>query len=135
MFDWLFGKSRRNHVTPAPAKGGPSGEARPMQSIEKLIQNLQQVQKQKGMFVFPLDLPSFENFLNGFRAAASACGCEIPRKLRQEVLTARGWKFAAAGPAPQMKAKGMADDAIMNELLEIEIDLLGKLAKLPPKKP
>lgn len=133
MLNWLFGKSPGNHEKATPPQGSPSGEARPMPSIEKLTRILQQVRKQKGMFVFPLDIPSLENFLNGFRAAASACGYEIPRKLRQEVLTARGWKFAAAGAAPQMKAKGMADEAVMNELIDIEIDLLGRLAKLPPK--
>lgn len=101
--------------------------------LERLIQLLQQVQKQKGMFVFPLDVASMENYLNGFRAASAACGFEIPRKLRQQVIESRGWKHAGAGPVPQMKDKGMAEEAMMDELIEIEIEQLRRWPQWPKK--
>lgn len=104
---------------------------------ERLMQLLQQVQKQKGMFLFPLSVASLENYLNGFRAASAACGIEVPRKLRQQVLESRGWKFAGAGPVPQMKERGLTEEAMLEELLEIEIEQLRRLSHWPkpPAKP
>jgi hypothetical protein len=100
-----------------------------MQAIERMIQSLQLLQKHKETYVYPLDVASVENFLNGFRSACAACGFEIPRKIRWKTIEGRGWKPVAAGPAPQMKAKGMADDAILDELIEIEMEQLRRLAK------
>jgi len=101
----------------------------PMQSLEKIIQALQLFQKGKEMYVHPLDVTAVENYLTGFRGACSACGVEIPRKLRQQVIETRGWKHSASGPAPQMKAKGLSDPAIMDALIEIEIEQFRRLAQ------
>ena len=97
--------------------------------IDKLIQLLTRLRQSKEMFLYPLTSGSLENYLNGFRGAGAACGVEAPRKLRQQVIEARGWKFSAAGPAPQMKQKGLTDEAIMDELIDIEIALLQHIAK------
>src|SRR5262245_16180737 len=98
-----------------------------MQPLEKLLQLLQRLQQNTEMFLYPLTLPSLENYLNGFRGACAACGFEANRKLRQQVIEKRGWKFSAAGPAGQMKEKGMTEAAMMSELIAIEIELLQKL--------
>jgi hypothetical protein len=95
-----------------------------MQPPEKLLQLLQRLQQSKEMFIFPLTLASLENYLSGFRGACAACGFEVNRKLRQQVIERHGWKFSAAGPASQMKEKGMSEEAIMDELIAIEMELL-----------
>jgi hypothetical protein len=105
------------HLRPAPSE--PS-----MQPIDKLIQLLQRVRQCKEMFLSPLALPALENYLNGFRGACAAAGFEAPRKLRQQVTEKCGWKFVAAGPAGQMKEKGMDEEAAMDALLALEIEVL-----------
>lgn len=107
-----------------------------MPSADKPIQLLERFLQQKQDFVFPLEPQSVELFLTGFRAACVACGLDVPRKLKQQVLERRGWKFSASGPLPQMRDKGMKDDAIMDELIKIEIDQLRQINdKSPAPKP
>jgi len=106
-----------------------------MPSADKPIQLLERFQQQKQDFVFPLEPQSVELFLTGFRAACVACGLDVPRKLKQQVLERRGWKFSASGPAPQMRDKGMKDEAIMDELIRIEIEQLRLVGdKVPASK-
>ena len=100
-----------------------------MSPIERLIQLLQNLKSGKHQFLFPLEVGSLENYLNGFRGACAACGHEVQRRLRAQVLERRGWKNAAAGPVPQMKAKGFTEEGMMDELIEIEIELLRSLVK------
>jgi hypothetical protein len=96
-------------------------------STDKVIQLLERFQQRKEEFVYPLNLQAVEHFLTGFRAACAACGFEIPRKLKQQVLERRGWKHSAAGPAAQMRDKGMSDEAIIDELIRLEIEQLKQL--------
>jgi hypothetical protein len=100
-----------------------------MSPVDRLIQLLQLLKSGKHQFLYPLEVSALENYLNGFRGACSASGHEIPRKLRALVVERRGWKHSAAGPALQMKAKDMTDEAMMDELIEIEIELLRALAQ------
>jgi hypothetical protein len=117
MVHWHFVAMLRFHETGAGL----------MQAIDRLIQLLERLRKSKEMFLCPLTAAAMENYLNGFRGACSACGLEVPRKLRQQVVEKRGWKFSAAGPAGQMRDKGMDDEAIIDELAAIEIELLQQL--------
>lgn len=102
----------------------------PAPSFERMIQLLHQFKKQKEAFVHPLDINAIETYLAGFRAGCAACGAEIPKELRRKVLEKRGYQRAAAGPVPQMKAKGMAELAIMDELIDIEVELWQKLGEM-----
>ncbi len=101
-----------------------------MPTFDRIIQLLQQFKKQKEAFVHPLEIGGVEIYLSGFRAGIAACGAEIPKELRRKVLEKRGWQRSAAGPVPQMKAKNMTDLAIMDELIEIEVELWQRHAEL-----
>lgn len=103
-----------------------------MPSADKPIQLLERFQQQKQDFVFPLEPQSVELFLTGFRAACASCGLDVPRKLKQQVLERRGWKYTASGPTLQMRDKGMKDEAIMDELIRIEIEQLRMIGDKTP---
>jgi hypothetical protein len=98
-----------------------------------MIQVLRQFQKQKEAFVHPLTIGGVEIYLSGFRAGCAACGAEIPKELRRKVLERRGWQRSAAGPVPQMQAKGMNDAAVLDELIEIEVELWQRYGELRAK--
>jgi hypothetical protein len=123
----LFGWLRGTAVSPNP----------PTPNFDGAIKLLRQLQKQKEAFVHPLEIGGVETYLAGFRAGCAAFGAELPPKLRASVLERRGWKRSAAGPVPQMKEKGMTDLAVMDELIEIEIELWQRFAELraAPAKP
>jgi hypothetical protein len=103
-------------------------------TFDRVIAVLQQFKKQKEAFVYPLEVNNVEIYLSGFRAGAAAFGSEIPKELRRKVLEKHGYQRSAAGPVPQMKAKGMNDAAIMDALIDIEIELWQRLAELKPAK-
>ena len=100
-----------------------------MPPVDRVLQLLEAFKKSKEMIVHPVDVHTVQTFLTGFRSGCAACGLEVPRKLQWQVLEGRGWKRAAAGPVGQMKEKGMADPAIIDELIDIEIEQLQRLPK------
>jgi hypothetical protein len=105
-----------------------------MSIIDQLIEILRSFQKRKGMYVYPVNARAVQNFLHGFEASCSAFGFKFDRELWWTVGESRGWKRAPEGPARPMGAKGLSEDEIMDELIEIEIDTLreqGKRATQP----
>lgn len=121
LFGWLRGPT----VNP-PASSPPT--------FDRAIAVLQQFKKQKEAFVHPLEVNNVEIYLSGFRAGAAAFGVEIPKDLRRKVLEKRGYQRSAAGPVPQMKAKGMTEPAMMDELIDIEIELWQRLGEMRAAK-
>jgi hypothetical protein len=99
-----------------------------MPSLDRILQLLETLKKQKDSFLYPLEVPTLETYLAGVRAGCAAFGAEIPKDLRRKVTEARGWKRTAAGPVAQMKEKGMDDEAVMDELIAIEMELFRQLA-------
>ena len=97
--------------------------------IDRILQLLQMIKKQKGMFLYPLEVATLEVYLAGFRAGCASFGADIPKELRRKVTEARGWKRSAAGPVAQMKEKGMGEEAIMDELLDMEIEIYRQLGE------
>jgi len=100
-----------------------------MPTYDRLIECLQSLQLRKQMFVYPVDVASVQNFLAGFKAGCHVCGVEIDRELGWEAERARGWQTRSVGPVPQMEAKGLSKEEIMNELIEIEIATLREMAE------
>ena len=44
--------------------------------------------------------------------------------LHHQVHERRGWRGSALGPIPHMREQGMTDEAIMDELIEIEVEVI-----------
>jgi hypothetical protein len=95
-----------------------------MPSADRLIEFLRAFQNRKGMYVEPVNVATVQGFLTGFATGCGACGFDIHRGMGCEVKKVRGWDWTAVGPIPQMQAKGLSDEEIMDELIEIEAAIM-----------
>jgi hypothetical protein len=78
------------------------------------------------MYVQPANLATVQSFLTGFATGCLVCGYDIHRDLGSGLKEVRGWEWNAVGPIPQMRAKGLSEEEIMDELIEIEADFILK---------
>jgi hypothetical protein len=97
--------------------------------IDKMIQILRSFQDRKKMYVQPLDVANVQSFLGGFVVGSFAADFELPHELAWTAQERRGWEQSALGPVRQMRERGMSEEEIMDELIEIQIlrlQLLGE---------
>lgn len=97
--------------------------------IAKIIARLEQFATRPGMFLGtePRDA---ERFLYGFSEACHTLGNGFSPHIRRSVETDKGYKVSAEGPVPQMRARGMTDAAMVDELLALEIAYWKRLAEM-----
>ena len=86
---------------------------------------LEHVRRHLGMYMCPQEADVAIAFLNGIGFGLSASGVHYDHwDDWWSVQAARGWKMHPCGPVPQMREKGMDEIAVINELIDIELDLL-----------
>ena len=56
-----------------------------------IIEILRSARERKAMYLGTVDVPSAENFLNGFKVGCFACRRDVPLEVRERVTTERGW--------------------------------------------
>jgi hypothetical protein len=95
-----------------------------MPSVDLLLAYLRAFQNRKAMYVQPVNLATVQSFLTGFATGCHACGYDIHRGQGSGVKEVRGWEWNAIGPIPQMRVKGLSEEKIMDELIELEVALL-----------
>jgi hypothetical protein len=83
------------------------------------------------MYLTRVDPEAAENFLNGIGVACFACGLDVPLAIRERATIERGWNWSAARPIDEMRQRGLDEQAIVDELLAIEIVALEKLSREP----
>jgi hypothetical protein len=88
---------------------------------DRAVEVLRSVRARPHMYFQPVDVPSAENFLNGFEVGCSVCGYEVPYEVRKLVTEERGWPWYAARPVAEMRAAGLDEAAVVDELLAIEL--------------
>jgi hypothetical protein len=86
-----------------------------------IIEILRSARDRKAMYLGTVDVPSAENFLNGFKVGCFACGRDVPLEVRERVTTKRGWVWSAKSPIEEMKEQGLTEEEIVDELFAIEI--------------
>jgi hypothetical protein len=87
----------------------------------RIIEILGNARSRKAMYFGTVDVPSAEDFLNGFQVGCFACRRDIPLEVRERVTTARGWGWSAKRPIEEMRERGMTEEEIVDELFAIEI--------------
>jgi hypothetical protein len=87
----------------------------------RIIEILRSARDRKAMYLGTVDVPSAENFLNGFQVGCFACGPDVPLEVRERVTTARGWGWSAKRPIEEMRERGLNEEEIVDELFAIEI--------------
>ena len=96
--------------------------------IAKGIEFLRTFRQRKRMYVQPVDVPNVESFLTGFRIGCMAAGLFGDHGPWNRASERRGWACGAMSPADVMRERGLDDEAIMDELIEIEMLALCLLA-------
>jgi len=93
-----------------------------MMIIARIIGQLEAIKQRPQMYIGDL-LPSrAETFFNGFSNGLAVLGIELPLRCQMEATEAHGWQWDAGSTARHMKAAGLADSAIVDELISITID-------------
>jgi hypothetical protein len=87
----------------------------------RIIEILKSARDREAMYLGTVDVPSAENFLNGFQVGCFACGRDLPLEVRERVTTARGWSWSAKRPIDEMRERGLNEEEIVDELFAIEI--------------
>jgi len=95
------------------------------------IERLKLVKSRKSIYFAPATPESAETFLFGFRNALTLAG--IPMEGRVwTIFERRGWKMDSCGVIPGMRAKGLTEDQIMDELFDSYLDELRRIHDAPP---
>lgn len=90
------------------------------QNLAHQLNVLKSFKARKGMYISTISIDTVQSFLTGMSCARGIGG----HAAWWEAQRRRGWKRNSAGPVPQMRDKGMTDEEIMDELIEIDIDVL-----------
>jgi hypothetical protein len=80
-------------------------------------------QARPHLFLGAVTLERVQVWLGGFEAAAAATRVKASQGAFSDVLRERGWQESGHGPVPEMRQKGLSDEQIMNELIDIEIEI------------
>lgn len=94
---------------------------------EPIIEFLESVRKRPQMYIEELDAQLMECFINGFIVGCFASSKDerfniLHSLAKSEALAHRGWNIGAHSLGKKMAESGMLDEAIIDELLAIEID-------------
>jgi len=90
-----------------------------MQSLAKLVETLKSVRERKEMYFQPVTVEAAESFLGGFRVACLVSGA-IEDADWLDLQESRGWKSNAMGPVGEMRERGLTEEQIIDELIELE---------------
>ena len=93
-------------------------------AIRSVIGMLEHVRVAPGMYFRHTEPAHADDFLRGLRIGAGmAIGCDPYLEIgREAIVTARGWKCTSVSPAVEMARKCMSVEAIIDELIAIEIE-------------
>lgn len=99
-------------------------------TIDTLIERLETVRRRPGMFIGRISVDTVQAYLSGFGEACIGFGFGKLYSLDtlREVIEKRGWEFGSQGGLPSMRAKGLTEPLIADELIAIEIDVLKAIA-------
>ena len=98
-------------------------------NLKEIVDHLSHFSKRPGMYVRPLDVAHVESYLQGLRNGCAFGGLEVSRELYQQVTEARGWKWRATGILWHMWSKKLSEEAIIQELVAIEMDAYREATK------
>jgi len=90
----------------------------------RAIERLAAIKSRKGMYFHPITPESAETFLWGFRIALDLAGIPADRNSWLKAFEQRGWKMDSVGVIPGMRAKGLTDPQIVDELFDAFTDEL-----------
>lgn len=99
--------------------------------IEKVVEILESAKLRKAMYFSPVTVEAADTWLGGFATACIACGVLGNWVDVHAARERRGWDVTRPTcPIPQMQAKGLTDEQIIEELFAILIDTVRQRAQV-----
>lgn len=102
--------------------------------FEGITRFLDRVKQKPHMYVVRSDVTSMESLIYGFNAGCHIMSGEInPLKHRDiidQVKIDRGWHFSPVSVTVEMRKRGLSDEKIIEELLDIEIEAWRRIESL-----
>ncbi|MBX7173442.1 MAG: hypothetical protein K1X72_20910 [Pyrinomonadaceae bacterium] len=100
-----------------------------MIEVNRIIDYLDLMKQRPKMCIYPFNTDSLRNFLYGLERCFLLSFDESELHLRfselinarSETIHNRGWKVLSVSPDYEMREKGMPEEEIIQELIEIEI--------------
>jgi len=92
-------------------------------ALRTAVETLETVKRQKARFFIP-NIEAADNFLTGFCLGMIAVGIPITFESWHVALGCRGWRWTSVGVIPSMKAAGLTDEQITNELIDSLTDTI-----------
>jgi hypothetical protein len=92
--------------------------------LETLVRVLEAARKHPGMYFGEPNVEVLQGFLHGVRVGAGLVDYRIthtPDSPFHTLVEARGWPYSARSPAFAMRERGLSEQEIVDELLQIEI--------------
>jgi hypothetical protein len=97
--------------------------------IESLVKRLEEVRQRPWFWLGRIDPELAKVFLLGIDQSMEATGFGRVQEVRWQVERDRGWdQGGARGPISHMKREGLTDEAIVDELMAIEIEVWNRIA-------
>lgn len=94
----------------------------PQEQIDRLIENLENVQAVPRMF-FGDNVPPVVNFIWGFNLACNAFGViDEYNKIYNEVRVEHGWSGGSRHPFEEMNERGFSNEEAIREIINMEIE-------------
>jgi len=109
---WTSATSRGLHMT---AEGSVA--------LAQLIAILESARGRKPMYFSPVEPKAVEYWLGGLRAGCSLAGLEWSPEHCRPALERRGLKPLATWETEQLTGRGLGPEAIVDELLAIEVEM------------
>ena len=92
-------------------------------ALDRLIAILKSARFRKPMYFAPVESLLVEHWLHGLRTGCSLVGLEWSPEDRRPALERRGLELSANWELEQLAARGLGSEAIVDELLAIEVEM------------
>lgn len=93
------------------------------EALARLIAILESARARKRMYFDPVEPRTVIHWLHGLQTGASLAGLEWDPEHRRPALERRGLELTAKCEDEQLEARGLGPEAIVDELLAIEIEM------------
>lgn len=93
------------------------------EALRRLIAILESARVRKPMYFRPVEPKVAEDWISGLHTGCSLAGLEWSPEDRRPALERRGLELMAFWETEQLAARGLGPEAIVDELLAIEIEM------------
>ncbi len=90
--------------------------------LDRVLELLEHFANRTGMYFHPVEVATVQSFLTGLQAGCSLSGLSVSREVYEQAAASRGWTLRASGIVWHMRAKKLADAAVVQELIAVQAE-------------